>query len=145
MSGAIALGGPWNKPEVHRAQLAGANGITNARSLARMYAALSTKIDNVRLFSDETLESVRRHRIGGFDACLGRETRFGLGFMLANDFNPMLGPGSFGHGGAGGSMAFADPEAQLGFGYVMNQMQTGIDADPRPAALVDAVRRCLIS
>ncbi|MGD9793637.1 MAG: serine hydrolase domain-containing protein [Acidimicrobiia bacterium] len=145
MGGAIAMGGPWNAPQVHRAQLAGANGITNARSLARMYGALSSEVDGVRLFTDDTMEEVRRHRVGGFDVCLGRSTRFGLGFMLANDFNPMLGPGSFGHGGAGGSLAFADPQHQLGFGYVMNQMQTGIDADPRPAALVDAVRRCLVT
>ena len=53
--------------------------------------------------------------------------RFGLGFMLRQDFMP-LGPNprAFGHPGAGGSIGFADPDARVGFGYVMNQMQQGI-------------------
>jgi CubicO group peptidase (beta-lactamase class C family) len=63
--------------------------------------------------------------------------------MLDSDFNPLLARGSFGHPGAGGSLGFADPESGVGFGYVMNQMQTNLAADPRPAALIAAVRRCV--
>ena len=38
---------------------------------------------------------------------------------------------SYGHQGAGGSAAFADPKNQLGFAYNMNQMGTNIANDPR--------------
>ncbi|UJW36765.1 beta-lactamase family protein [Saccharothrix sp. AJ9571] len=54
----------------------------------------------------------------------------------------MAGPGSFGHPGSGGSIAFADPDAELGFGYVTNLWNYRPD-DPRAANLADAVRACL--
>ena len=47
-------------------------------------------------------------------------------------------PRAFGHPGAGGSLGFADPQAKVGFGYVMNKMQAGILIDPRATALIDA-------
>jgi CubicO group peptidase (beta-lactamase class C family) len=49
-------------------------------------------------------------------------------------------PSAFGHGGMGGSMGFADPAARIGFGYVMNEMHTGIWLiDPRVVALIAAL------
>ena len=48
-------------------------------------------------------------------------------------------PRAFGHFGYGGSLGFADPTAEIAFGYVMNRMGTGL-VDPRAPALVDAVR-----
>jgi CubicO group peptidase (beta-lactamase class C family) len=146
VSGAFAMTGhdlPWNKPEVRAAELGGANAVTNARSLARLYGAMVAEVDGVRLLDDDTVETARQPRVSGLDACLIVDTTFGLGFMLHSDFNPLLGPGSFGHPGAGGSLAFADPETGIGFGYVMNQMQTNLAADPRPAALIAAIRRCV--
>lgn len=59
--------------------------------------------------------------------------------MLPAKANPMLGPRSFGHTGRGGSLAFADPEHGIAFGYVMNHVVTGSD-DVRAASLGDAVR-----
>ena len=47
-------------------------------------------------------------------------------------------PSAFGHAGAGGSLGFADRERGIGFGYVMNQMQSGILPDERCTALVRA-------
>jgi CubicO group peptidase (beta-lactamase class C family) len=146
VSGAFAMTGhdlPWNKPEVRAAELGGANAVTNARSLARLYGAMLAEVDGVRLLDDDTVETARRPRVNGPDACLIMDTTFGLGFMLDSDFNPLLGPRSFGHPGAGGSLGFADPETGVGFGYVMNQMQTNLAADPRPAALMAAVRDCV--
>ena len=67
-------------------------------------------------------------------------TRFGLGYMLSQT-GAMLGPNarSFGHPGAGGSLGFADPDAKVGFGYVMNQMGNEPLMDVRPGALIEAV------
>ncbi len=74
------------------------------------------------------------------DEVLVADTRFGSGFFLPSPFSPLMGPRSFGHSGAGGSLAFADPESGVAFAYVMNQMQQGLAADPRPAALISALR-----
>lgn len=63
--------------------------------------------------------------------------------MTCSPFSPLLGPRSFGHSGAGGSLALADPDRQVGFAYVMNQMRQNLSADPGPAALLDATRRDL--
>jgi CubicO group peptidase (beta-lactamase class C family) len=53
--------------------------------------------------------------------------RFGLGFMLRQDLMPFSpSPRAFGHPGAGGSIGMADPDAKVGFGYAMNQMQPGL-------------------
>ncbi len=133
----------FNDRAVRATEMAGANGITNARSLSRIYAATVAEVDGVRLLSGETVEAMRAERVRGPDACLLDETRFGVGFWLDNDVAPMLGPGSFGHPGAGGSLGYADPETGVGYGYVMNQMGGGIAGDPRTIALNDAVRACL--
>ena len=54
----------------------------------------------------------------GPDALLLLPTRFALGFMLPPALNPECGPASFGHPGAGGSLAFADPQTGVSFAYV---------------------------
>jgi CubicO group peptidase (beta-lactamase class C family) len=141
VSGAFAMTGrdlPWNKPEVRAAELGGANAVTNARSLALLYGAMLAEVDGVRLLDDDTVETARNQRVNGPDACLLLDTTFGLGFMLDSDFNPLLSAGSFGHPGAGGSLAFADPETGIGFGYVMNKMQQNLAGDPRTLTLIKA-------
>jgi CubicO group peptidase (beta-lactamase class C family) len=146
LNGAFALGGgefTFNRRDVHAAEIPAANGITNARSLARMYAACLEEVDGIRLLSPELVERARVTLTSGFDRCLMAETTFGLGFMTSGPFTPMLGAGSFGHAGAGGSLAFADPESGVGFGYVMNKMEMNLAGDPRLDPLLAAVRSCL--
>jgi CubicO group peptidase (beta-lactamase class C family) len=68
-------------------------------------------------------------------------TRIGLGFMLTMPEMP-LGPNErvFGHPGMGGSLGFADPDAKVGFGYVMNRMLLPPEMfDPRWPPLIDAI------
>ena len=52
---------------------------------------------------------------------------------------------AFGTPGAGGSFGFADPDAQLGYAYVMNKMDYDIVDDPREKALRDAVHSSIRS
>ncbi|HET9690822.1 MAG TPA: serine hydrolase domain-containing protein [Acidimicrobiales bacterium] len=133
----------FNSREVHAAELPAANGVATARSLARVYAATIGAVDGVRLLDAATLADATAEQSAGPDAVLLVPTRFGSGFQLASEFSPLLGPASFGHSGAGGSLAFADPDAGVGFAYVMNQMQQNLSGDPRTAALIGAVRACL--
>ncbi len=141
MSGSmLTIENGFNSRAIHASEIPAANGITTARSLARMYAATIGEVDGVRLIGDDTVELVRAEQVFGRDHCLTMPTRFGLGFMLDGDFSSMLSPGSFGHPGAGGSLGYADPESGVGYGYVMNQMAGGLAGDPRTITLNDAVR-----
>jgi len=124
------------------AELAAANGHSNAHSLARIYGALANggSIDGVRLLSREAIERARAEQVHGKDQVLPLTTRLALGFFLPTREEP-LGPNPrvFGHGGAGGSYSMADPEHRLSFGYVMNLMHTGLWlVDPRPRRLLAA-------
>lgn len=146
MNGAFPFGGSefaFNRREVHATEMPAANGITDARSIARLYAATIGEVDGIRLLSDATVETVRTERVQGPDRSLVLPTRFGYGFMLDDEYLPLYGPGSFGHYGAGGSLGFANPEAGIGFGYVMTQMGGGIAGDPRAVRLIEATRASL--
>ena len=133
----------FNSRQVHAAEIPGAAGISEARALARMYGACVSEVDGTRLISDDTVRTVRTERSRGPDKTLVVECAWGMGFMRHLETNPMLTGESFGHPGAGGSLAFGDLDHQVGFGYVMNQMGNGVAGDPRANALVEAVRSCL--
>lgn len=144
-----AMSGPpggdsiFNLPEVHRSEIPAANGITTARSLSRLYAACIGTVKGTRLFGKRTLDKALEIQSDAPDAVLGLRTTFGLGFMRTGPEIQMLGPNSFGHAGAGGSLGFGDFDTGVGFGYVMNQMGSGLLIDPRAARLIGAVRECL--
>jgi CubicO group peptidase (beta-lactamase class C family) len=133
----------WNSRAVHAAEVPAANGISSARALARLYAACIGEVDGVRLLDPATVADATRTQSEGPDQVLMIPTRFGSGFFLPSTFSPLFGDTSFGHAGAGGSLAFADPEHRVGFGYVMNRMQQNLAGDPRTLALIEAVRRSL--
>ena len=129
----------FNERAFHAAEIPAANGITNARSLARMYAACIGEVDGVRLLAAETLEQATQVQSAGEDLVLGYETRYATGFQLSFPFRPMAGEGSFGHYGMGGSVGFAHPGREVAFAYVMNQMLPSGGVDPRTKDLVEAV------
>ncbi|MZE79579.1 serine hydrolase domain-containing protein [Streptomyces xinghaiensis] len=133
-----------NAPAYRAAGLPASGGIATARALSRFYAALIGPVeDGRRLFVPATLTQARTEESAGPDQVLVVDTRFGLGYMLHGPACPLLSAGSFGHPGRGGSLAFADPEAGVGFGYVTNGLQQNVTADPRAQALVRALRGCL--
>jgi CubicO group peptidase (beta-lactamase class C family) len=122
----------------------GANGIADARSLARLYAACVHPVDGLRLMTPASVDDALIVRSDGAPTLGGRDggSRWGTGFSIsAPPDAPLLGPRSFGHGGAGGELAFADDSHGIGFAYVNNQM--GGIPDDRAGSLVAAVRRCL--
>jgi CubicO group peptidase (beta-lactamase class C family) len=147
-SGLFAYNDMWNTRPLHACEMPSSNGIGSARSLARLYASTIGPVDGVRLLDEATVRAACQIQSDGPDEVLTTPTRFGLGFMLP----PTLGialeasaPRAFGHPGAGGSLGFADPDAGIGFAYVMNQMQLGLTGDRRSTDLVEAVYGCLAS
>lgn len=141
IDGKISMAGDnhFNSRAVHATEMPGANGITTARSVARMYAATIGEVDGVRLLAPSTVDAARAERVSGPDLTLIKPTRFGAGFWLHNVSTPMIQDGSFGHPGAGGSLGYANPELGIGYGYVMNQMGGDVAGDPRTIALNDAI------
>lgn len=141
--------GSFNLPEVWAAEIPAANAITDARSLAKLYAACVSDVpgtggEPVRLFTDDTIAAAIERQTEGVDhVILGMDMQYGLGFNLPSELVQLGGHRSFGHYGAGGSVGFADPDAELGFGYVMNKMFLGLTGDPRTKSLIDATYACL--
>jgi CubicO group peptidase (beta-lactamase class C family) len=128
----------WNEPRLRAAEIPSANGVTNARSVARLYASLVSEVDGVRLLDKDTVERAIEIQVEGPDQVVMFPIPFGLGFMTHSQFSPFIGGRSFGHYGAGGSVGFADPEHRIAGGYAMSKMGPGISDDPRSRALIRA-------
>jgi len=136
-----ALSGPeiWNSRALHAAEIPAANGIGDARSLARLYAACIGTVDGVRILDDEQLRRATTQLTAGPNTVLlDLDIQFGLGFMVRSSLIELGGPRAFGHFGAGGSVGWADPDAELAFGYVMNRMDIGLAGDVRSYELINA-------
>ncbi|MBP2366931.1 serine hydrolase domain-containing protein [Pseudonocardia parietis] len=133
----------WNDPDIYAMEQPAANGITDARSLARLYAACVSEVDGTRILSEQAVQRARTEQVRGPDDVLIGESRFGIGFQLSTPGAPLLGEGSFGHAGAGGALGFGDVTSRVGFGYVQNQLGASLVGEPRTAALIAALGRAL--
>ncbi|MFL6145008.1 MAG: serine hydrolase domain-containing protein [Labedaea sp.] len=112
--------GVVNTARWRSAQLPSTNGHGTARGLATLYAAL---LRPGELVSPGLLDHAARVHSSGPCPILGADVVFGLGFTPTSPRRP-LGPNprSFGHFGTGGALGFADPDAGVAFGYVMNHV-----------------------
>lgn len=119
-------------------------GVGTARAIAHAYNIFATGGKELGL-GKETLDELNAPAIpptrGFFDEVMKGEVQFSLGFMKSNPAFPFGSAGSYGHPGAGGSLGFADPEAQIGYGYIPNRKSVAFSGDPRDVAL----RRALYS
>ncbi|MGZ8764074.1 MAG: serine hydrolase domain-containing protein [Acidimicrobiia bacterium] len=145
-SGLFAYDKMWNTRALHAAEMPSSNGIGTARAVARMYAAtVGAPVDGpgagLRLLDAATVADATRVLSDGTDVITGFPMRIASGFMLAPTIGPVP-PSAFGHSGAGGSLGFADPEPDLGFGYVMNRLVFGT-IDPRAGRLAAAAYQSL--
>ncbi len=113
----------FNRPETWRAVLPAANGIGTARDLGTVFAVLACggRLGDVRLVHREGLAAVTAatNRRGEIDATIGWPLRWGTGFHLGS-FGRGSTLASFGHGGAGGQVTFADPARELAFAFLTN-------------------------
>ena len=102
----------YNDPRVHRAEIPGANGITNARSLARLYASLIGDLDGgkrPRLLTESILNRAITSNTPAGEVDYVFQTavsNFGMGFWLFDQTYPYPGTTSFGFGGKVDSSVF---------------------------------------
>jgi CubicO group peptidase (beta-lactamase class C family) len=128
--------GVVNSPEWRGAQVPSTNGHGTATGLARLYAAL---LEPGRLLSPGLLDEATSAQSHGYCPVLGEDATFGLGFKPTVPHRPFgPNPRSFGHFGTGGAVGFADPDAAVAFGYVMNHVIPRWQSS-RNRALIDAV------
>jgi len=134
-----------NKRERRALQIVSFSGIGSAPSLAKFYAMLANdgRMEGRRYFEPETIAQMTTALASGIDRILQLPTAFSAGFMkdAAETSQRIFGPSAsaFGHPGAGGSDAFADPENGISFAYVMNQMEQSLMPNEKSGRLVDAV------
>jgi CubicO group peptidase (beta-lactamase class C family) len=143
LSNPAKIGGP----EFRQVEIPSANGIGQARALARIYDVLAGGGHELG-FSARTMgELVAPAHLpttGTYDAILKIATLYRLGFSRPSRHMSFGSSGrAFGCPGAGGSFAMGDPDEGLGFAYVTNQMGFHLFDDPREKAVRDACYRCL--
>ncbi len=138
-----------NEPAAWSAGFAAFGGAGSARGLGKIYALLAAGgiWQGRELVPPGVLQQLQSPLVQGHDRVLLMPTRFSAGCMMdpvdpegrkrRRHFGPS--PAAFGHPGAGGSHAFADPETGLAFAYVMNQMEQGVLPSAKSLSLVEAV------
>jgi len=132
---------------LRRVEVPAAGGWGVVRDIARAYGELATGGAALGI-SPRTMAELRTPvpapSRGIFDEVLRARTRYSFGYLKPSpDFRFGTNDAAFGTMGAGGSFAFADPEAGIGFAYAMNRMGFHLWSDPRERALREAVYRCL--
>lgn len=133
-----------NRAEWRAMEQPAANGHASALAMASLF---DHAVNGERVICAKARQRCQQVQSEGDDAVVLTRTRFGPGFMLNQPDHAECGFGpsatAFGHAGSGGSLAFGDPSARIGFAYVMNQMNAYLFVDPRARLLLDAAYACL--
>lgn len=135
--------GGFNDARLQAAEVPGAGGIATALGLATIWSAAVTATDGIRLLTPETVARATQVVTEGPPVFAAEPPfpRWGMGFQLDSAARRFLTEASFGHDGAGGQVAFADPRHEVGFAFVTNWMEGA--GDPRGTAIVDALRQVI--
>jgi CubicO group peptidase (beta-lactamase class C family) len=134
-----------NDPQIRAYPIVSFGGIGSASALAKFYSMLANggTLNGRTFFLQTTIDWMMNTLSDGIDRVFQIPTAFSAGFMKdsRDAARMMLGPSpaSFGHPGAGGIHAFADPENKIAFAYVMNQMEQSVLPNEKSLRLVDAV------
>ena len=137
----------WNRRESLKVEAPSVNGTGQPRAIARIYGALATDDDPLRI-GETTRRELERPAAeptsGVRDVALGLDGGYAMGFLKPSAAMP-FGSSSraFGTPGGGGSLGFADPDAGVGYAYAMNRLGFHMPVDPRELAIRNAFYRCI--
>ena len=160
-----------NEVRFHRAEIPAVNGITNARSVARIYASLIGNVEEdgekrTRLLSDKTIAEATKNITPSGESDRNWYNLLTIyskgGFQIYGERFNILAEDVFGHAGRtsrsreiykkyfsfkigfGGSCAFAVPSQHLAYGYVCNHLDPGsLNIDPRNVRVIKAIENIL--
>jgi CubicO group peptidase (beta-lactamase class C family) len=132
-----------NDRRIRAAGSAAIGGVGSARGLAQVYSAAITPVDGSALMTPKTLALMTQQQTWGTDRVLGFQMCFAVVFMKPHPANDFGSYAAFGHDGAGGVLAFADPNYDLSFAYIPNPMAYPGGTDPKALRLAEAVRASL--
>lgn len=135
----------FNNPAVREVGVPGAGGFARARDLALFYQELmhnSHEIWDAAVLSDAT-GNVRNN----LPDPSGVPANRGLGVIIAGDdgrsnirgLGRTVSPQAFGHNGAGGQLAWADPATGLSLGYVTNGYDRHAIREPRRGTSISSI------
>ncbi len=127
-------GASTNNPAVRRAGFAAIGGVGSAAGLAQVYAATLAGAGD-RIAHPDVFAEMAQQQSFGTDRVLGIPNCFGMVFTLPQPRQPFGSIGAYGHDGAGGALAFADPATGIAFGYIPSPLQYPGGADPRSVEL----------
>lgn len=136
-----------NSRAAHLSEQPAANGITNARSMAKLYCAAVSRVSGSPILREDTIRAATLDATAELPTPDGapRTAQYGLGFNIWSPAGQqMLGPGSFGHAGAGGRLGFAYPAQGLGVAYVCTYRNWDPSKGPDPRwACIAQLRRLI--
>jgi CubicO group peptidase (beta-lactamase class C family) len=133
---------PWRQSEI-----ASGNGHGTAAAIAAIYGVMAAGGESngrcfMRASALSNMIAEQHHQI---EIVQERHYHQGLGILLNSPDAVYMGPNprAFGHHGIGGSLGFGDPDAQIGFAYVVNRFHAVGTNGPRARRLIDALYACL--
>lgn len=138
---AILAGFGPHSAQVRRRGTSAAGGVGSARGLARLYAATLGHVGDP-IGPRDTFAEMSQVHVRGRDIVLDASLAFGVVFMKPHLDMPFASFRAYGHDGAGGALAFADPLHDLAFGYIPTRMTTPGGVDARAIVLSRIAREC---
>jgi CubicO group peptidase (beta-lactamase class C family) len=150
----VPIIGPILTPAGLAAGVPGGGAVSDAASLSLLYQAL---LHNDRaLWDDDVLRDVRQRVVNRHRTFSGEPVMRGLGVEISGEGDPaerirrigsgFTSPSAFGHNGAGGQTAWADPETGLSFAFLTNGWErNSVHLTHRERAMNEYATRCLIS
>jgi CubicO group peptidase (beta-lactamase class C family) len=139
-----------NQPHVWGQGYPSMGGVGSAHALGKFYSVLANggKWQGVQIVPPWVLGALSTSASAAVDEVLRVPMSFSAGMMMdaidgetMQKVSQLFGPNqsAFGHAGAGGSLAYADPDTGISFAYVMNQMEVGVLPGAKALGLVQAI------
>jgi CubicO group peptidase (beta-lactamase class C family) len=137
----------FNQREIQKLHAPSATGVGKVSSMAKLYGILATGGKELGISQNtmnELIKPAMVPQVSSYDWVFLTDMRYSLGFVRPFDAFPFgSNDKTFGFFGVGGSLGFADPDAGIGYAYVMTKLALYAWGSPREKALRDALYKCL--